>query len=311
MLGFLGLDSVTYGVDDIGHATKFFRDWGLTLVSESAKETIFETLEKSRVILRHKDDPDLPPAIESGPTIRQVNWGVQSGKALDSLRDKVGALTEEAVDGAFSCQDANGLTVRFQKSICRKTDAVGTPTNTIDTPLRIDRPAPVYERAHPVRLSHVVFFVDDLEAQREFYCEKLGFQVTDEYPGRGIFLRCNRNGPHHDMFLLMTPDKKRGVNHLSFGLRDIYEVMGGGLHFSKCGYETQLGPGRHPVSSAFFWYFFSPGGGLVEYYADEDYCTENWKSRQLEPTPENYAQWAIIGGIDPKTRRQNMRAPKK
>ena len=118
------------------------------------------------------------------------------------------------------------------------------------------------------------------------------------------------DGGHHDLFLLQTPDKKVGLNHVAFAVRDIHEVFGGGLHFDRCGWKTQLGPGRHPISSAYFWYFVNPAGGLIEYYADEDQLTDAWEPREFEPGPTRFAEWAVDGGLDGNTRRQkNVAAP--
>jgi catechol-2,3-dioxygenase len=176
--------------------------------------------------------------------------------------------------------------------------------NTWGNAQRIDTRSRVYERAEPVEVGHVVFFTAALKDVEAFYCERLGFAVSDRYPGRGLFLRCAPHGGHHDVFFLQLPTGKRGLNHVAFAVRDIHEVFGGGLHFSKCGWETDLGPGRHPISSAYFWYFKSPGGGLVEYYTDEDMLTPAWKPREFESKPENFAEWAILGGIDGVSRRQ-------
>jgi len=65
-----------------------------------------------------------------------------------------------------------------------------------------------------------------------------------------------------------------------------------------------LGPGRHPISSAYFWYFENPCGGLIEYNADEDHLTAAWLPRDFEPGPTVFAEWAIDGGLDGHTRRQ-------
>jgi catechol 2,3-dioxygenase-like lactoylglutathione lyase family enzyme len=309
MSGLTGIDRVVYGVEDMARCRQFFSDWGLSLVSESAGEIVFETLEKSQIVLRPADDESLPPAIETGSTVREVVWGAASQTDLDAFLSRIASkvtLTEGA-DGLQRTTDSNGLTIAFQVSQRVDSGVKGTPTNTVDKANRIDQAAPVYPHAEPVRIAHVVFFVPDLEAARQFYVDTLGFNITDEYPGRGLFLRCVEEGTHHNLFLLQTPDKKRGLNHVSFQLRDIYEVTGGGIHVSKQGWETQLGPGRHPISSAFFWYFFCPAGALVEYYSDEDYFTADWQARQHEPVPENYAEWAIVGGISGDTRRQKYR----
>jgi catechol-2,3-dioxygenase len=182
--------------------------------------------------------------------------------------------------------------------------------NTWNDKPRINQRSPAYERAAPIEVGHVVFFVKDVAACEAFYCENFGFVPSDRYPGRGAFLRCADVGGHHDIFLLQTPDPKAGLNHVAFTVRDIHEVFGGGMHMSRCGWDTQLGPGRHPISSAYFWYFKNPAGGLIEYYADEDQLDEHWEAREFEPGPTVFAEWAIEGGLDGNTRRQrNAKGP--
>ena len=303
-----GIDRITYGVEDLAACKRFFLDWGLRLVREEPTGLDFESLNGCEIRVRKSDDPSLPPAVEAGPTLHEVIWGVRAGANLDAFRQhlsKQPSFREQ--DGMLSCIDPNGIGVGFRPSRKRKIDIVGTPANTWGNAARIDRPSPVYERAEPVEVGHVVFFTDALAETTKFY-EALGFRLSDRYPGRGHFLRCSERGGHHDLFLLQTPEAKRGLNHVAFTVRDLHEVIGGGLHLSRCGWETQLGPGRHPISSALFWYFKNPAGALVEYYADEDVLTENWKPRDFEPGPTVFAEWAVAGGIDGNTRRQKAAA---
>jgi hypothetical protein len=63
------------------------------------------------------------------------------------------------------------------------------------------------------------------------------------------------------------------------------------------------------VSSAYFWYFKNPAGGLIEYYADEDQLDADWQPREFEPGPTVFAEWAIDGGMDGNTRRQKGAGP--
>jgi catechol 2,3-dioxygenase-like lactoylglutathione lyase family enzyme len=294
----LGIEQITYGASDLDASRAFFSDWGLALVEEGQGRLVFETLNGCRVVVADPARVDLPPAFEDGPTLREVVWGVKDPASLDAVRARLG--------GAEHVTDPNGMALRFRVTTKRKVDITGTRMNTWDRQERIDTPATIYERATPIEVGHVVFFVADLAATEAFYA-KLGFVTSDRYPGRGVFMRCDARGGHHDLFLLRTPDNKRGLNHVAFTVRDIHEVFGGGLHFSGKGHETQLGPGRHPISSAYFWYFRCPAGGLVEYYADEDQLTEAWKARDFEPGPTVFAEWAIDGGIDGRTRRQKGR----
>jgi len=302
-----GIDQITYGSADLATCRRFFDDWGLKLVSESAAELVFESLNGCRVVVAHSDTPGLPPGTEPDPTLREVVWGVDGDADLAALRKTLAARPGFVDTGArLGCTDPNGLAVRFQRSVKRPVAVTGTRANTWDRRERVDTPSAIYARATPIEVGHVVFFVADLAATQAFY-EALGFVTSDRYPGRGAFMRCAPRSGHHDLFLLATPDGKRGLNHVAFTVRDIHEVFGGGLHFSRCGWETQLGPGRHPISSAYFWYFRNPAGALCEYYADEDELTEGWQPRDFEPGPTVFAEWAIDGGIDGHTRRQKGR----
>jgi catechol 2,3-dioxygenase-like lactoylglutathione lyase family enzyme len=295
----LGIDQITYGASDLDTCRTFFSDWGLALVEDSGNgKLVFESLNGCRVVIADPARVELPAAFEDGPTLREVVWGVKDEASLAAVRAKL--------NGADSVTDPNGLSIRFQVSTKRAVQLEGTRMNTWDRQERIDTPATIYERAAPIEVGHVVFFAADLAATEAFYTS-LGFVTSDRYPGRGAFMRCDARGGHHDLFLLRTPDHKRGLNHVAFTVRDIHEVFGGGLHFSGKGHETQLGPGRHPISSAYFWYFRCPAGGLIEYYADEDQLTEAWQARDFEPGPTVFAEWAIDGGIDGRTRRQKGR----
>ncbi|MDM0045795.1 VOC family protein [Variovorax dokdonensis] len=312
----LGIDQITYATDDLATSKRFFADWGLHLAGEDAQGLRFECLNGCRVDVVAMDRPGLPAAIEEGPTLREVVWGVESEADLDRYARAIAGdpgFFDSQVEGArrIGCTDPNGLAVRLQVSRKRDVDVTSAQMNTWNSRNRVNQPAPVYERATPIEVGHVVFFVADVKAVEAFYESRFGFVSSDRYPGRGAFMRCAPDGGHHDLFLLQLPSGKRGINHVAFTVRDIHEVFGGGLHFSRCGWDTQLGPGRHPVSSAYFWYFRNPAGGLIEYYADEDQLTADWQPRDFEPGPTVFAEWAVDGGLDGNTRRQkNVEGPK-
>ena len=286
-----GIDRITYCTDgteeNFTQARQFFLDWGLQLLSENTDALLFETLNGSQVRVLVPSHADLSdsPAIEPGATLREVVWGVNSGNIPAPQTDP------------------HGLVHRFQKSAKREVAIQGSPSNVWGQTPRINAPSPVYERAQPVEIGHVVLFTPDVKRAVAFY-ESLGFVLSDSYPDRGAFMRCRAEAGHHDIFLLQLPDGKQGLNHIAFTVRDIHEVFGGGLAMSRAGWKTQLGPGRHPVSSAYFWYFQCPVGGLIEYNADEDHLTADWKPREFTPGPTVFAEWAIDGGIDGHTRRQ-------
>ncbi len=318
--GIQGIDAIVYSstgeADNWQAAQKFFHDWGLKVLSVSANEQCYETLSGAQVIVRQPGDMRLAAPMEGGATLREVMWGMESAASLDVLLKLAVSRNihctpcyeNNSVLKEFSVHDPHGLRHTFRVSQQRKVAIQGSPSNPYGAQQRINSPSPVYERATPVEIGHVVLFSDCLKEAIAFY-EALGFVMSDRYPGRGAFLRCSATGGHHDIFLLQLPPgadgkSKRGLNHIAFTVRDIHEVFGGGLAMSRSGWKTQLGPGRHPISSAYFWYFECPVGGLIEYNADEDHLTADWQPREFTPGPTVFAEWAIDGGIDGHTRRQ-------
>lgn len=304
-MAFSGIDAVVFGVADFAEAKRFLDDWGTRPVSVEADRLVYETKDGGEVIVRPKDAADLPPAIEPGNTVREVIWGAASDAELQSSLARLdpGNVLAPGHDGLPRTRDPNGLSLAFRVSRRREVAVAPTPGNGPGVAQRIDRRSPVHDRAEPVKVGHVVLFASDFAAMRTFYTERMGLIVSDEYPGHGAFMRCQMRGEHHNLFVLNRPGRP-GVNHVAFSVADIHEVIGGGLAMSRKGWKTEIGPGRHPISSAYFWYFENPLGPPVEYYADDDFCTEAWQPGTFERKPELFAEWAIAGGIDGVTRRQ-------
>ena len=304
-----GIDEVTYGVTDLALCTRYFQEWGLRTVSEDAEEVALACLNGCRVRLVDAGNPDLAPAIESGSTLREVVWGVESDQDLERIAKALArhAPVRTAKSRIFTT-DPNGLSVGFQVSVKHPLSIAPTLYNGYGSVPRTNVRAPMYPQAAPVEISHVVFYTENLAAIEEWYVKSLGFHVSDSYPGRGLFMRCSEAGGHHDAFFLQLPNVKRGLNHVAFTVRDIHEVFGGGVHFSRLGWQTEIGPGRHPISSGYFWYFKCPAGGASEYSADEDFCTSEWVPREFAPAPENYAEWAAMGDVDMRSRKRNAAA---
>ena len=175
-----GIDAITFGASDLATCRKFFSDWGLSLVSEAAQELVFESLNGCQVVVAQSDKPGLPAGIEPDPTAREVVWGVETQADLDhfrtQLRDQPGFVDEGTRIG---CTDPNGLALRLQVSRKRPLTLDCARTNTWGERPRVNQPSPAYDRATPIEVGHVVFFVTDLAAVSSFYVQKLGFAVSD------------------------------------------------------------------------------------------------------------------------------------
>ncbi|WP_082683244.1 VOC family protein [Entomohabitans teleogrylli] len=304
-----GIERLEFGVTDLQACARFMQDFGLTPAADATPPgREFTTLSGARVALASLQDSELPAPFEDGSTLRRMTWGVASAADLAALAPRLRDCPgfRETADG-LECRDPNGMTLRIIVSRQVEVNLTVPPINQWGDVRRVDQPSPLYEGARPINIGHVVFFVDDLAATERFYREVLGFQVSDRYIDRAVFLRCQARGGHHNLFLLKLPQRGAGLNHVAFTVRDIHEVVGGGIAMNRQKWSTFIGPGRHPVSSAYFWYVNSPCGGAFEYYTNDDYLTENWQPRELEHSLVSFTEWAVEGGIDADTRRQQRK----
>jgi catechol 2,3-dioxygenase-like lactoylglutathione lyase family enzyme len=287
-----GIDAAVFGVRDLRTAGRFLDDWGLSRLRSGRSGGDFVCVDRSEILVRPLDSPQLPPAIEPGSTLRELVWGVASRRALDAIganlaRDR--SVTEDA--GALHTTDDLGLGIAFRVTRRKALKARPGAFNAPGCVQRLDRPSPFYERALPQEISHVVLGVPDIRVVERFYCGRLGFRVSDHYVGRAVFLRAAPAGNHHHLFALNSADRKPRFDHIAFKVRDIHEVIGGGQALAARGWTTHAGPGRHYPSSACFWYFKSPLGGAAEYAADEDMVTARWRPRRFAMRPENFSEW--------------------
>ena len=72
----------------------------------------------------------------------------------------------------------------------------------------------------PRKLGHVAFHTPDVAGTVKFYCDMLGFKVSDWRSDFFAFLRCSRD--HHTINLLQADNAN--IHHLAFELRDEAEI---------------------------------------------------------------------------------------
>jgi catechol 2,3-dioxygenase-like lactoylglutathione lyase family enzyme len=291
------LDSATFGVTDLAACRRFWTDFGLVEGSADGVTT-FSAQNGSTVVLRSADDPALPDPIEPGATQREATFGVKSSADLNAIVNELERDRPVRVDadGTVHARDPLGFAIAFRVARRKPMVAPELRFNTPGRPDRINTRGQIFTAATPLEMTHTVFMVDEPDKVVPFYTERLGFIASDSYPGRGYFLRGGASNHHHNLFVLNV-GKKRGFHHLAFELGSIHELFGGGLNMTRRGWRTALGPGRHPISSCYFWYFHSPCGGAAEYDFDSDLVDERWVPGVFEQTPEVFAEWCLAEGM--------------
>ena len=280
-MNIIGPDALVFGVDDVAACAQYLTDYGLQPVGNGR----FEALDGTAIVLAHKDDPALPPAMGTASMLRKTIYGVADEQALGAIAEELGRDRQvtRLPDGSIEGVDDMGFVLGFQVTVRRPLDlpaetvnAPGAPPQRKPNDVAVDDNAP----ALPRTLSHVVYFVPDLAKAEAFYVQRLGFKCTDRLLGAGPFLRPAGTLDHHTLFLIQTPPFMKGIEHFTFHMGGPTEVMQAGTRFVNKGYQSFWGPGRHRFGSNWFWYFNSPLGCHVEYDADMDLHDDAWTARE-------------------------------
>ncbi|MBD9665534.1 VOC family protein [Variovorax sp. VRV01] len=284
-MNILGPDSLVFGVDDLDACIQFFTDYGLTPVGVDETGGRFEAIDGTSIVVAHREDPSLPPPMDTGTMLRKTIYGVADRATLEAIADELGRDREvkRLADGSIEASDDMGFVLGFQISARRE---IGVAAEAVNSPgAKPGRPPNVVGASanaefRPLTLSHVVYFVPDQVKASRFYVDRLGFRCTDRFTQAGTFLRPAGTLDHHTLFLIQTPAFMKGVEHFTFHLSGPTAVLQRGTEFAAKGYQTYWGPGRHKFGSNWFWYFNSPVGCHVEYDADMDLHDDNWVARE-------------------------------
>lgn len=283
-MNIIGPDQLVFGVSDVESCAQYLLDYGLSSPEVSLGR--FEALDGTGVLLRHADDPRLPPALKSGSKLRETIYGVGDRATLEAIAHELGRDRGVFWDdgGTLHTTDDLGFALGFQQTLRRPLALA---------PELINSPGALPQRsvnclgvtpgmpALPRTLSHVVYFVPDALRAEEFYVRRLGFVCTDRFTNVGAFLRPRGTLEHHTLFLIQTPPHLQGIEHFTFHVAGPTELMLAGTRFASKGHRSFWGPGRHVLGSNWFWYFESPLGCHVEYDADMDLHDASWRPRDV------------------------------
>ena len=132
----------------------------------------------------------------------------------------------------------------------------------------------------PVKFGHIAFNAETAGAITDFYCQTLGFRVSDWIDDVFAFLRC---GPdHHTCNFISGP---AGVmHHMAFELKDWPHVLVACDTLGRNGRKLIWGPGRHRVGHNIFVYTRDPDDHIVEFFCDIDLMKDE-SLGYFEPRP--------------------------
>lgn len=114
-------------------------------------------------------------------------------------------------------------------------------------------------------MGHINLFASQYEASRDFYCDLLGFRLTDYYavgPDQTVnFFHVN---PRHHTVGIMKVAPIDGLHHLMLELRELDMVGMAYDRVKAAGYPITASLGRHSNDRIVSFYVRSPSGVEVE-----------------------------------------------
>lgn len=163
------------------------------------------------------------------------------------------------------------------------------------------------------RIGHAVIMTQEAMKKTEWYRETLGLVPSDTvYAGEksnviATFNRLDRGETYvdHHVFLCIE-GPSRGLNHVSFEVQTIDDVMLGHEHLrGKNRYEHVWGIGRHLLGSQVFDYWKDPWGRVHEHWTDTDVLNNRNTPNEFPAEEGLGSQWgepapaAFIGHASP------------
>ncbi len=132
----------------------------------------------------------------------------------------------------------------------------------------------------PVKFGHIAFTATTAQTISDFYCNALGFRVSDWIGNVFAFLRC---GPdHHTCNFIDGPDG--AMHHMAFELKDWAHVLSACDLLAHHRRPIIWGPGRHEVGHNIFIYHRDPDDHIIELFTEIDLMKDE-SLGYFEPRP--------------------------
>ena len=118
----------------------------------------------------------------------------------------------------------------------------------------------------PLKFGHIAYQCPDVQGIVKFYCDMLGFRVSDWRGDFFAFLRCSRD--HHTVNFLR--DAKTSIHHIAFEVRDWSDIKRACDLLAQNNIKLTWGPIRHIIGHNIAVYHNNPDGVVIEFFCDMD-----------------------------------------
>jgi catechol-2,3-dioxygenase len=243
------LGHATLATPDLEQQTDYYsRILGLSIIEKS----------KDRVILGSKQGLEAIELVrgEAG-ALKRVSFQI----APDSdLGDVVKALQKDGI----RCERRKGISQGVAEAVTFE-DPKGTPID-LYAEYAFAKPDDIPGIFNILKLGHVAYRVLDVQKIVKFYCDVLGFRVSDWRGDFFVFLRCNTD--HHSLNFII--DEKPQLHHIAFEVIDWSEIHKAIDYLAHNKIHLVWGPGRHVIGHNVATYHRNADLVRVEIFTEMD-----------------------------------------
>jgi 2,3-dihydroxy-p-cumate/2,3-dihydroxybenzoate 3,4-dioxygenase len=160
-------------------------------------------------------------------------------------------------------------------------DPFGNRLELVSQQETITRPVAFNRTAGITEFGHLCLDAPDVHEAYRFWNTRFNARVSDWIGDNACLMRID---PVHHKLAVFRGDGP-GLCHMNFQVETIDDVFRNWHYLVEHGVEIEMGPGRHPQSTAIFLYFLGPEGFTYEYSFGvrriEDEAT--WVARTFDP----------------------------
>jgi 2,3-dihydroxybiphenyl 1,2-dioxygenase len=281
----MAADIVPQSLGYVGVRAKDLGDWA----SYGSGLLGLQRIDKSRSTLAFRMDDRKQRIIvdaDGGEGIGFFGWEVADAAALDGLAEHLDNAEIKVAHGARALADE-----RHVKDLIVLNDPVGNRlelfhgAETIAEPFKPGRSISGF-RTGPLGLGHIVLNVDTpatIDRMMSFYCDTLGFRLTDYYSQPFVARFLHLNPRHHSLAFVQSG--KNAVHHLMMELFSFDDV---GQGYDLALNEDRVGVtlGRHTSDFITSFYCFTPSAFMVEYgWGARLIDVDTWQANERKEGP--------------------------
>lgn len=198
---------------------------------------------------------------------------------------------EDALTAAEAELERAGITVRRGDPAAARSrrvrqvigfdDPFGNRVELVCQQETVTRPVEFTRHAGITEFGHLCLDAPDVYEAYRFWSTRFNARVSDWIGDKACLMRID---PVHHKLAVFQADGP-GLCHMNFQVESIDDVFRNWHFLVEHGVEIEMGPGRHPQSTAIFLYFLGPEGFTYEYSHGVRRIEDDaaWRPRTFDP----------------------------